>query len=187
MPLDVSFTADGGVDFIRVVDTIAGNLEGQGFSCAVVGALALHAYGITRLTVDLDLATEAGAQAGLVRHLEGLGYETLHRSAGYSNHLHGDAAWGRVDLVYVDPSTAARLFSSETRLPVGQRLLPVPSPEHLIAMKVQAIKNDPRRTLKDLGDIQALLRLPGLDEAAVRRYFEKAGLLERYHELKHLL
>jgi hypothetical protein len=42
---------------------------------------------------------------------------------------------------------------------------PVPKPEHLIAMKVQAIKNDPRRAFKDLADVQALMRLPEVDDA----------------------
>jgi hypothetical protein len=42
----------------------------------------------------------------------------------------------------------------------GTTLL-VPRPEHLAAMKVQAMKNDPSRTFQDLADIQALLSLPG--------------------------
>ena len=53
-------------------------------------------------------------------------------------------------------------------------------------MKVQAIKNDPRRAFKDLADVQALMRLPGIDDAEVRGYFERAGLKDRYDELKRL-
>ena len=36
------------------------------------------------------------------RLLEELGYETVHRSPGYSNHSHSDPDWGAVDVVYVD-------------------------------------------------------------------------------------
>jgi hypothetical protein len=64
--------------------------------------------------------------------------------------------------------------------------LPVPRPEHLAAMKVQAMKNDPGRTLQEMADIQFLLQVPGIDEVEVRGYFERAGLLERYHEIKRL-
>ena len=52
----------------------------------------------------------SAAQAPLVDFLEALGYETLHVSAGYSNHQHADADWGGVDVIYVDEETAARSF-----------------------------------------------------------------------------
>ena len=60
----------------------------------------------------------------------------------------------------------------------------MPRAEHLAAMKVQAIKNDPSRTFKELADLQFLLGLPGVDEAEMRGYFEKHGLLGRFDELK---
>jgi hypothetical protein len=44
-------------------------------------------------------------------------------------------------------------------------------------MKVQAIKNAPRRVSIDVPDIEYLLTLPGVDRRLVRDYFERAGLL----------
>lgn len=64
---------------------------------ALIGGFAMHAYGVPRATIDLDFVVPVGAQDGLIRHLENHGYETLHRSPAYSNHLHRDAALGRVD------------------------------------------------------------------------------------------
>jgi len=61
-----------------------------------------------------------------------------------------------------------------------------PSPEHIAAMKVQAMKNDPARTFKELADIQFLLQVPGVDDVEIRGYFEKAGLSERFDEIKAL-
>jgi len=88
-------------------------------------------HGVTRATVDLDLVTEAAAQGGLVRFLESEGYETLHRSPGYSNHLHGSAELGRVDFVYVDGRTADKLFAgSVPRLDLAGRKALVPRAEH---------------------------------------------------------
>ena len=37
--------------------------------------------------------------------------------------------------------------------------------------------------MRDLADVQSLLRLPRIDQHEVRSYFEHAGLLERYHQL----
>jgi hypothetical protein len=43
-----------------------------------------------------------------------------------------------------------------------------------------------RRTLKEMADIQFLLQLPGVDQAEIRRYFDEAGLSERFDEIKAL-
>ena len=116
--------------------------------------------------------------------LEALGYETLHVSSGFSNHAHRDAEWGAVDVVYVDEETARQIFSaSSSTLKVGTRDVPVPTAEHLVAMKVQAMRNDPSRQLQDLADIQYLLGLSETDRAEVRAYFDKAGMREWYDRI----
>lgn len=176
------------MDFAHVYGLLASFLEPRGERVAVVGGLGLHGHGVTRATVDLDLLVEARVQDVLVEFLESHGYETLHRSPGFSNHLHADSALGRVDLVYVDSDTARRLFAGcAPRLELGSRTALVPRAEHLVAMKVQAMKNDPSRELQDLADVQALLRLPETDAAQVRGYFEKAGMLDRYDAIQRSL
>jgi hypothetical protein len=177
------------VDFVRAFDLVASFLETHGTArVAVVGGLGLHGHGVTRATVDLDLVTESSVQEGLVAYLVSQGYETLHCSAGYSNHFHADSELGRLDLIYVDPETARPLFAGCTpRLHLGQRQALVPRAEHLAAMKIQAMKNDPQREVSDLADIEALLRLPQVDREEVRDYFNRAGLLDRYHALERTL
>lgn len=177
------------MDFVRAFDLVASFLEARGGArLAVVGGLGLHGHGVTRATVDLDLVTETSVQADLVAFLESQGYETLHRSAGYSNHFHQDPAKGRLDFVYVDPDTADPLFAGcAPLLHLGKREALVPRAEHLAAMKIQAIKNDPQREVSDLADLQALLRLPQVDRSLIRSYFDKAGLLDRYHALERTL
>jgi hypothetical protein len=63
----------------------------------------------------------------------------------------------------------------------------VPRPEHLVAMKVQAMRNDPSRALQDLADVLALLQLPGVDLDEARGYFERAGLREEWDEVRRRL
>jgi hypothetical protein len=151
----------------------------------VAGGVALAAYGHPRLTLDVDIVTERLAQDAVVAALEASGYRTIYKSSGFSNHRHDDARWGRVDLIYVDAATADQLFEQMRALagPAG-RVIHVPKPEHLIAMKVQAIRNAPERLWNDLADIAYLLGVPGVDREEARRYFEKAGLLERWHDLE---
>jgi hypothetical protein len=78
------------------------------------------------------------------------------------------------------------LLGAGTTLRLGEHRVPVPRAEHLAAMKVHAMKNDPSRTLQEMADIQFLLRLPGVDIEEIRGYFERSGLLERYHEIERL-
>jgi len=101
------------VDFVRVLDTVTGFLDGLGFRYALVGAFSLSAYGLSRTTQDLDFAVDVEARRDLVSLLESLGYETLYSAAGYSNHVQSLTGLGCVDCRYVGeptprPSSTAR-------------------------------------------------------------------------------
>lgn len=172
------------MDLAAVIGEVGGFLDREGIPFAIVGALALHSYGYSRATNDVDLLVGADAQPSLITFLEHRGFETLHRSEGYSNHLHPDPAFGRLDVVYVDRATRDKIFAEARRAPLGGRTMAVPKPEHLAAMKVHAMRNDPGRVFQDMADIQFLVKLPGVDREEIRRYFEDAGQLERFHELE---
>jgi hypothetical protein len=59
----------------------------------------------------------------------------------------------------------------------------VPRPEHVIAMKVFAIKNDPSRKFREMEDIRFLASRPGVDRSQIQSYFTKHGLAGLYDEL----
>jgi len=58
-------------------------------------------------------------------------------------------------------------------------------PEHLIALKIFAMKNDPDRSFREMADIQQLMNhtSQSLDIDEVKGYFEKYGQLEKFYEL----
>lgn len=176
------------VNFAGVLDRVDAVLAAGRWRWAVAGGVALSAYGHPRMTLDLDIVTESGSQDALVQYLESTGYATLYRSSGFSNHRHADPEWGRVDFIYVQGDTADRLFDGVRVVPgPSGRSVMVPRPEHVIAMKVQAMKNAPERTWQDMADIGYLLTLAGTDRHEVREYFVKAGLEERWDELERTL
>jgi hypothetical protein len=167
---------------------VSGFLEEQRIRFAVIGGVALASYGLSRTTVDLDIVVEATAQESVIGFLESLGYQTVHRSPGYSNHVHPETSWGSFDCVYVAGETAEKLFAACRVLPgPGGFQVPVPKPEHLAAMKVLAMKNDPARTFQEMADLRFLVTLPGVDRAEVRGYFERYGLEERYEDIERTL
>ena len=176
------------MDFARELDAVRTFLAQGGFRGAVIGGVALAAYGHPRMTLDLDVVTEAAAQESLVAFMESRGFVTLHRSTGYSNHRHPERDRGRVDFMYVRGQTADRLFASLQELPgPGRRPIPVPRPEHLIAMKVRAMKDAPERAWQDMADIGYLLHIEGVDRVEVQGYFARAGLEEKWRELTRAL
>jgi hypothetical protein len=172
------------MNFATVLQTLVEFLENRHARYAVIGGVAIVMYGFPRTTLDLDLVVESSTQEDLVRWLESLGYKTLHRSSGYSNHAHPEPSWGELDFVYIQGETAEKLFSGCQRAPgPGGLIVLVPRPEHLAALKVTAMKNDPERTFREQEDIRFLLSLPGVNRREVRGYFERNGLEERFDEL----
>jgi predicted nucleotidyltransferase len=157
--------------------------EKERMDYALIGAFALYAYGYTRATRDVDFMTRIDYQGRIVEYLESLGFDTLHRSKGYSNHLHPIGPV-RIDLVYVGGETAQLVFASTVRKLVLEGIeLPVVSPEHLVALKSFSIKNDPGRKFKELADIKEIVRTTGIDKDVLKRYLTEYGLGEYYDEI----
>jgi hypothetical protein len=174
------------LEFATVLGVVSDFLEEKGFRYAVIGGVALIAYGLPRTTLDLDFIVESSAQDDLIRFLESRGYQTLHRSSGYSNHVHPDLLlWGSLDFVYVSGETSRELFAAcRTATGPGGLQILVPKPEHLAALKITAIKNDPARTFQDLADVRFLLNLPGVDRIQIRDYFDRQGMRDRFDDFE---
>lgn len=127
------------MNFRCVLETVGKFLTDRGYRYALAGAFAMHAYGLSRATSDLDLVVEARGQGDLIHFLESLGYETLYVSTGYSNHLHSLPALGRIDCIYVEGATSEQLFQTTTEVGVIKGIpIRVVRPEHLCAMKILA-------------------------------------------------
>lgn len=172
------------MNFARVLEEVSTFLDGKGYRYALIGGVALAAYGFARTTLDLDLILDAEAAEDVIRFLEARGYQTLRRSSGYSSHVHPDLLWGRVDILYARGETSREIFSScRPSVGPGGRAVLLPKPEHLAAMKALAMKNDPSRTFQEMADIRFLLGLPGVDRTEIRLYFERHGMKERFDEL----
>ena len=167
-----------------IFQSLIGFFHQAGIDYALIGAFALKAYGYLRATEDVDFLVRGFHQSSIIAYLESLGYETIYRSAGYSNHVHPLANLGRIDFIYVEGETAD-IILSETRplLVLDDISVPVVRTEHLIALKVFAMKSDPERSFREMADLQYLLKLPGLDLEEIRGYFEKYGQMEKYDEL----
>ena len=172
------------MNFKNMLKLLIEFFEKEHIDYALIGAFALKAYGYTRATQDIDIVVRRKDQNKIVAKLETIGFETIYRSSGYSNHVHPISKAGRLDFVYVDGRTAETIFRAVRELFVLDDIrVPVVCPEHLVALKLFAIKNNPQRLLRDLADIKYLVDLPGTNKPEIMKAFGKYGLMDKYHEL----
>lgn len=173
------------MNIAAVLATLVTHFRERNIRFAVIGGLAMQWYGSGRFTADLDFVVDVARQDDVIVFVESLGYRTLHRSAGYSNHQHGDRDMGWLDFVYVSDSTAEKVFGSAQRgTLLGVHDIVVPSPQILIAMKLQAIHNDRERLWNDVADVEFLMKHHRVDVEVVRGYFERFGLSEYWDEIR---
>ncbi|MDL1961858.1 MAG: nucleotidyltransferase family protein [Deltaproteobacteria bacterium] len=170
--------------FKKVFQLLIEFFERERIDYALIGAFALKAYGYVRATQDVDFIVRQKNQKKIIANLESLGFETIYSSKGYSNHIHHLSDLCRIDFVYVKGDTAETIFNETAKLLVlGNLTLPVVKPEHIVALKVFAMKNDPERALREMADIKELLNLPEINLQKVQKYFEKYGQMERYYDI----
>ncbi len=143
----------------------------------LVGAFALKAYGLSRMTGDLDFLTAKSRKSLWINFLEGLGFETAGQSSGFSAHLH--PLGGRVDTIYVDQKTLEKLLSEAERREIFPGVsFPVPSPRHLAALKIFAVKNQPERLDREWADLAWLLKENLVSSEEIRELAERYGVRE---------
>jgi hypothetical protein len=149
----------GEADVQRSLEKVARLLEEDGIPYAVIGAMALNAYGYRRVTVDVDLLlTPEGLETFRAKHL-GLGYvQKFPGSKGLRDTengvpidvvLAGDFPGDGLPkpVVFPDPAAAAVR---------GERIALLPLPR-LIELKLASGMTAPHR-LKDLADVIEIVR-----------------------------
>lgn len=140
---------------------------------AIVGGMALVAHGYERTTVDVDLLVTPDGLKALHEALDGLGY--VPPFAG-SKHLRDAETSVRIEFLvtgqYPGDGVAKPLaFPDPATASVDMNGLRVIALERLLELKLASGMTNPGR-LKDLADVQELIRIRGLDEAMAARLHE---------------
>ncbi len=166
------------MNFGRVLSETLKALRESDIPAIVVGGVAIAAHGVVRGTQDLDLAISSVDADAAVAALESLGFETFRRTAGFSNHSRPGTA-ERVDLLFVSgPTAEALLARARPQALFDSDSVPIVDPEHLVAMKLFALKQNPTRQGIDLEDVRALLLKGLVDRPTVLHYLDRYELAE---------
>ena len=165
----------------RTLRKITAKLTELGIPHAVVGGMALVFHGYERTTVDVDLlVTEEGLRR-VHDALDGLGY--LPPFAG-SKHLRDTETGVRIEFLVTGgypgdgkPKPVAFPDPADVAVEIdGARVLSI---EKIVELKLASGMTNPGR-LKDLADVQELIRFANLDETLADRLneFVRAKYLE---------
>ena len=152
----------------------------------VVGGLAVNFYGYMRDTADLDLLILRDEREQWLKLFSELGYALDQDRNVFVQLSPPKAGAWPVDLMLVRERTFREILSHGQEMEMyGTRML-VPTLEHLIALKLHALKHGHiGRYLKDYLDVENLVRVNKVDPRAdkVRQLFLKYGTVDVYERI----
>jgi hypothetical protein len=150
-------------------DTIelAARAETEGLQSVLVGGNAVNLYGYHRTTFDVDLLVRERDSSKWVSFFQRHGYEIFQQTSNFIRlHLVKDPAGALpADLMLADEETFRRILAESRRREIARGIrLAIPSPLHLVAMKLHALKSPPRLEQGlDLQDVIHLIKSAKID------------------------
>ena len=150
----------------------------------MVGGYAVAAHKIQRMTFDIDFLMTAEDFAKIETELFSAGYSLLSRQKEFIQLKSNNPVQRDLDFLIADPFTVKGLLAQGQAVTIAGENFIIPSPLHLIAMKLHSIAENPKRELKDLSDVIQLMRTYNINGRSdeVRELFLKyksIGLLDR--------
>jgi len=144
----------------NLLDIIARNLTQNKIPYAVIRAIALSLYGLSRFTSDIDLITEGRLWPELDSIMRRLGYSCHQKTDVFAQFESELGAMGYIDFMFVNTPDGLNILNR--RIIVEDNLLgkiPVVQPTDYIVLKMMAIANNPDRRIKDEADLSAFFQL----------------------------
>jgi hypothetical protein len=148
------------------VNLIHDKSQQAGLEYLIIGGHAINAYCEPRATLDVDFLVRKSDLTQWRRLLEEEGFKLMHEGRTFVRFSPPYGVEWRLDLMLVNDQTFEKMRAdARTVNIIGiQSCIPRPEPEHLIALKLHALKHGhPERFEKDFGDVIALTRNAGCD------------------------
>ena len=159
---------------------LAASAETEGLEAVLVGGNAVNLYSYFRTTFDVDLLVRETDSERWLSYFQQHGYAPFHRTANFIRlRFVADPAEALpVDLMLADARTFATIQGDSRRCDIGNGLsLAIPSPLHLIAMKLHALRSPERfENGVDLQDVKYLIKTAKIDTSSK----EFTDIAERY-------
>ncbi len=134
-------------------------------SFVLIGGFAVNYYKYTRQTVDVDFLIKEQNFQKILNLLEAAGYKVDYRQEVFARLISTESPLLMdIDFMFIDEETFAKIIKDSQKTSIAGCEFTVPSLEHLIALKLHAVKYNPKlRLAKDIPDIINLIRINKLD------------------------
>ncbi len=176
------------MDFKLVLERLLTGFHEKDIRYALLGGMALGAWGAPRGTVDIDFLVHLDDIPKVDALMQGLGYECRYRTENVSQYVSPLQVFGEVDFLHAFRSASLSMIQrAEDRKIFDERIsVKVLKIEDLIGFKVQAMANNESRKALDMTDIESLLSLHAstVDWTLIEEYFALFGLNDLCTELR---
>jgi hypothetical protein len=146
---------------------LAANAEAEGLETILVGGNAINLHAYFRTTFDIDLLVREADVELWVFFFQEHGYAVFNRSLNFVRlrSAPDPAAALPIDLLLADKQTFDKILEQSRRCDIGNGLrLAIPSPLHLLAMKLHSLRNPERLEHGvDLLDVKHLIKTAKID------------------------
>ncbi len=175
---------------VSFFETIATETRKRHLPFLIIGGHAINLYGFARETADVDFLICADNRTAWLELLTKLGYRVFSDGGSFVQ-LSSDqqSAWP-LDLMLVQKKTFQPMLADSREVEFYGTTSRIPSLEHLIALKLHALKNTRvNRFLKDYLDVENLIQINHLDikSKKIRLLFTKYGTLALYEKMRATL
>jgi hypothetical protein len=151
----------------------------------LVGGYALNANNVQRTTFDIDFMLTAGDLSRIETEILGADYFVFNRQESFVQFRSEKSGLRDVDFLLSDAHTVRSLIEQGRDVVIAGEKFYVPSPQHLIAMKVHSIAGNSARMLKDLPDIVLLMKANSIDpnDGAIKDIFAGSKAPDLYRRV----
>lgn len=147
-----------------VFHLMSGLTRKEGISCILIGGFAVNYYKVTRQTADVDFLITEEDFDKIFCYLKSAGYKKSLKQENFAQLKSTKLSLMDIDFLFVDQKTLTKIRKDSRKIKIAKQDFLVPSLNHLIALKLHAIKHNQKiRLTWDLPDIINLLRINEVD------------------------
>lgn len=182
------------MDISKILKALSDNLKGKAKTPIVVGGWAINLLGHARQTLDFDFMILEDDFEKITDILNELGYVQSIKTpmfARFEPKIKSDTQSPYMDCLFADKNTYGKLTAGGKKIDVLGAEFILPSPIHIIAMKLHALKySDSSERTRDFDDIIALLEIYKIDiseKSDFENICKKYGTDEILNKLRNAL
>lgn len=136
----------------------------ENVSICLIGGFAVNYYKVTRQTADVDFLITKEDYEKILGLLKKEGLKQDYAQEVFARLTTEKSYFMDLDFMFVDKETLSKIIKEGKIIEIAEQKVTIPCLNHLIALKLHAIKYNPKiREFKDFLDIAELIKVNKVD------------------------